>query len=407
MTLVIIDTNKDKILYTFLEVHRVRGLRMSYTWSIAYVILIIMIAWSLIYILYIRFRDKFNKHGVEIAPFTLIWKFRSELSFLNKLARKSIIKYYEVYSVLASILCIFLFYYILFIGIMGIIGKHGMVTVVPYVPGLTVKGVNIFYSLIAIVVALIVHEFSHGVVALAEKVPLRSTGLLLLFIFPGAFVEPDKEVYEKSSRRKKLYILAAGSAANVIIALIAMLLIYLVTSPQPLITSTLNVINGQYTAVYLNNVKVPVPSSIISVNGTKVNSLEDFVNILNLYKHSTVTFNITLFDYNTLTYTNILIHKPYNVSYLGVLLYPRSPNMALSILPIDLFIHLVEIIRWLFIINLGLAVVNSAPLFITDGGRIIHEVLFKGNKMKSYIIQGVTLILFIIIIVHSLIMYLR
>ncbi len=369
------------------------------------VLLIVLIAWTMLYYIYIKFRDHFRKWGVEIAPFALVWRIKSELKFLEKLAKKPIIKYYKLYSIIATSFCLLFSYYIIVTGFINVIGRPEVVTVIPYVPGLTVRGLNIFYSLIAIAIALVVHELSHGLVALAEDIPLRSTGILLLFIFPGAFIEPDKDSYDRSSKKTKLSILAAGSAANLIIAFIALILILTTTNPHPLITSTFNQTNGHYSALYVNNITLPVPSSIVAVNGTEIDSLERFTKILTLYKSESVTFNLTLFDYTSLTYISLLIHKPANISYLGVVLYPRSPNFIIGLLPIESFMHFVGVLIWIYIINFGLAIVNSAPLFITDGGRIMHEVILGGRKKLSYLIQGVTTAIFITIIIHGLLMY--
>ena len=40
---------------------------------------------------------------------------------------------------------------------------------------------------------IIIHEFSHGILARVENVKINSIGLLLFAIIPGAFVEPDEE----------------------------------------------------------------------------------------------------------------------------------------------------------------------------------------------------------------------
>ncbi len=71
---------------------------------------------------------------------------------------------------------------------------------------------------------LIPHEFMHGVFARAQKIKLKSVGLLLFAIFPGAFVEPvDKDV-ARAPLKNKLRVFAAGSFANFLTAIIFFLL---------------------------------------------------------------------------------------------------------------------------------------------------------------------------------------
>ncbi|RLG88357.1 MAG: hypothetical protein DRO15_03035 [Thermoprotei archaeon] len=55
----------------------------------------------------------------------------------------------------------------------------------------------------------------------------------------------------------------------------------------------------------------------------------------------------------------------------------------------------------MYIINASLAVINAAPLFITDGGKIISELadrLGLAGKALSITLQSITAILIIITI---------
>ena len=68
-------------------------------------------------------------------------------------------------------------------------------------------GVNpvipLWYGIIALVVAMVIHEFSHGILSRVADVKVKALGLLL-FIFPiGAFVEPDEE--EMKNMKRKIY----------------------------------------------------------------------------------------------------------------------------------------------------------------------------------------------------------
>ena len=60
-------------------------------------------------------------------------------------------------------------------------------------PGVEMPGSTIYvplgYGLISLATVLIVHEFSHGILSRVEKINIKSVGLLLFTILPGAFVE--------------------------------------------------------------------------------------------------------------------------------------------------------------------------------------------------------------------------
>ena len=78
-----------------------------------------------------------------------------------------------------------------------------------------------FFTIAAI---LIPHEFMHGVIARAQKIKLKSVGLLLFAIFPGAFVEPVDAQVNRAPLKEKLRIFAAGSFANFLTAIIFFLI---------------------------------------------------------------------------------------------------------------------------------------------------------------------------------------
>ena len=90
-------------------------------------------------------------------------------------------------------------------------------------PGSTIY-VPLGYGLISLATVLIVHEFSHGILSRVEKINIKSVGLLLFTILPGAFVEPDEEELVKSSRLSQLRVYAAGSMANIALAIVALLI---------------------------------------------------------------------------------------------------------------------------------------------------------------------------------------
>lgn len=93
---------------------------------------------------------------------------------------------------------------------------------------LAIPGLNpllpFWYGLIALIIALVCHEFAHGVQARANGMRVRNTGLLYAVVPLGAFVEPDEEDVNKASRRAKLDLYAAGIATNFVIGAVAFLI---------------------------------------------------------------------------------------------------------------------------------------------------------------------------------------
>ncbi|MGB1696977.1 MAG: site-2 protease family protein [Thermoplasmatota archaeon] len=92
---------------------------------------------------------------------------------------------------------------------------------------LIIPGVNPFvplwYGLIALIITLVVHESGHGIVALANKMRLKSLGLLMAVVPVGAFVEPDEDDLTKAPRRARLRVYAAGPMMNFVFATITII----------------------------------------------------------------------------------------------------------------------------------------------------------------------------------------
>ncbi|EQD48104.1 peptidase M50, partial [mine drainage metagenome] len=106
--------------------------------------------------------------------------------------------------------------------------------VYPVIPGLDMPLVA---GICALAILLIVHEFSHGVLARKAKVKLKSVGLLLVGVIPmGAFVEPDEKEVEKLDKLAQTKIFAAGISANfILIVVFFALMLFTIVFLLPLI----------------------------------------------------------------------------------------------------------------------------------------------------------------------------
>ena len=80
---------------------------------------------------------------------------------------------------------------------------------------------------IAIGIMFIPHELSHGVMCRRYKIKVKSVGLMLLAVLPGAFVEPDENQLKKSKLSTRLRIYSVGSFVNIITALIFLVILNL------------------------------------------------------------------------------------------------------------------------------------------------------------------------------------
>ncbi len=100
----------------------------------------------------------------------------------------------------------------------------------PGIPGSSLD-LALAYGALGIVVAVIVHELGHGVVAAAYRLRLDSVGVIFLAIPIGAFVEPNDHDLLDSNPLTRMKVYSAGAAANMAAALICVALLSWVVVP--------------------------------------------------------------------------------------------------------------------------------------------------------------------------------
>ena len=90
-------------------------------------------------------------------------------------------------------------------------------------PGLN-PVIPLWYGILALVIAMVVHEFSHGILSRVANVKVKALGLLMFFFPVGAFVEPDEEEMKSMKKWERMRLYAAGPGSNMVIAIIFSLL---------------------------------------------------------------------------------------------------------------------------------------------------------------------------------------
>ena len=86
-------------------------------------------------------------------------------------------------------------------------------------PGLN-PVIPLWYGILALVIAMVVHEFSHGILSRVANVKVKALGLLMFFFPVGAFVEPDEEEMKSMKKWERMRLYAAGPGSNMVIAII-------------------------------------------------------------------------------------------------------------------------------------------------------------------------------------------
>ncbi len=90
-----------------------------------------------------------------------------------------------------------------------IIGLPGINPVIP-----------LWYGIMALAVAIVIHEGAHGILSLVGKLKIKSLGLLFFIVPVGAFVEPDEEALKEAKPRVRDRMAAVGPATNILFAIL-------------------------------------------------------------------------------------------------------------------------------------------------------------------------------------------
>ncbi len=137
----------------------------------------------------------------------------------------------------------------------------------PYVP--------FIYGLIGLIIAVVAHEFSHGIIARVMDFKVKALGLLFI-VFPiGAFMEPDDEEVNKGPRIARMRMFAAGPIMNFILAFLFIGLFSwgmmgsLEADGDPMIVTDISKYSPLHTSIH------DTPKALYSIDGTDISSYSD------------------------------------------------------------------------------------------------------------------------------------
>ncbi len=293
------------------------------------------------------------------------------------------------------------------------IGK-GVPEIQPVLP-IEVKGVffvPFLYWILSIFLLALVHEFSHGVIARANNMPVKSSGFAFLSflvpVIPAAFVEPDETVLKKRPYRQQLGVFAAGSFSNLLFAVAMLGLLFagsLVLSAAFESKGIELVSVSENYAGFAGGLR---PGDILlSANNVSLVSPQNITDLLKNFSPGDVLF----FEASNRSLSVVLGASPGNASmpYLGIQAkshFVPKPDFVASygswVPPVLKWVS--GLVFWLIMLNIGIGLFNLLPIGPLDGGRMFQLVCFKLFKDKSKAIRIWTYvsIFFVIVILTNL-----
>jgi membrane-associated protease RseP (regulator of RpoE activity) len=335
--------------------------------------------------------ERLQKRGIEAGtPFFFMWKTERLNAFLTRMGKKFPLVFFNIGVVVGFGGMIFSFWLFGENLIKFFVQPAAAGGVVPIIPGVTVTGLPLVYLLIALAVAILTHEFAHGLASSRDNIPIKSSGLLAFLILFGAFVEPDEDSFEKEATpRARMRMLAAGSYSNIIWSFIFLALIINFNS---IATIAYNPPSGAYIyqlsdgspaaqALHVGDVIIGLNDTVIA-NWSAVSVFMSGASAGSQVTVHTLDGNVTV----------ILAASTLNASrgYLGVYgadYWKPRPGWDLILSPMLVF-HAQQILFWCYIILMSLAVFNLLPIPYLDGDKLLSNglsLLTSDEKKIKYI----------------------
>ena len=290
---------------------------------------------------------------------------------------------------------------------------------------LLIPGINpylpIIYGWIAIFIGIVIHELSHGVIARAVDIPVRSSGVMLFLFLPiGAFVEVDDTKLDSTSFKKSGRIIAAGSGSNIVVGLISLFLLVGVVNTMEPIADGIPI--SQIVVDSPANIAGLLPGDIVThFNNIPVTDLDSFSqNLDSLSPGDSIVLTIQR-QFVTSDYEIVLSSRPDNPeeAFIGImrpsvdldeslsryqnglslspniLVYFSFPSSDSYAIPFsssmqnfytsslgNQYTVLTNLLFWIWFINFNLGIFNALPLGPLDGGQAFKRGLKSITKNK-------------------------
>lgn len=146
------------------------------------------------------------------------------------------------------------------------------------IPGLN-PIIPLWYGILGLVVAIIIHEFAHGILSRTANIKVESLGLIFLVFPMGAFVEPNEEEIKKTTRQNRARLFAAGPGTNMLAAFICLMVFLFIFAPAVKPVSPGAIVNGVATGSPAEEFGISAWSEIISVNNVSIGGADDISNL--------------------------------------------------------------------------------------------------------------------------------
>ena len=239
--------------------------------------LLVALAIIAVYLVLVQVLNKkgiLERHNMTTwGPFVM-WRTKRGRDLIDKLSKPA--RFWKAYAATCKVVVI-----VTMVSMMALLIWEAFL--VPSIPAdkapslemlIGLPGINpiipIGYGILGLVVAVVIHEFAHGVLTRVGDMKVKAMGIVFMVVPMGAFVEPDEEALGKVEKKKRTSVYSVGPGTNIIFALICAILFStaMVSSTEPirdnpLVTSVLE--DGPAA-----NSGLRYGDQVISVNGVSI-----------------------------------------------------------------------------------------------------------------------------------------
>ncbi len=336
-------------------------MRLSFDPEALATLLTVALTYLIVYLLDMRMGERLRSRGLSVEGVVIMFRTRRLNDLINGLGARHprLWRAIGTVAVATSI-------YIMWVGVdylhrnlvSFVVGGGAALPVQPLIPGLTVGLGVLPYLALGFLLALVPHELMHGLVAAAEGVPVRGSGLFFLLFLFGGFIEPDEDLLNKARLATKLRIYAAGSFINFLTFLGLVALAVAVLNPQGVVV--MGVMEGYPAGNVLAEGDV-----VTAFNGTPVRGSTDFTRMMGSTRPGDLVVLTVVREGRVMNVSLRLAPHPQggDRGFMGVSFADYYPN-----------VHLARALTWAQVITGSVAVINMLPILPFDGGQMALAV---------------------------------
>ncbi len=350
--------------------------------------------WVLLFYLAVILLVYLNRRRFDMQGIIALYRTKVGLSLMDRIAKKygeavKIIGYIGIG--ISYIGLLFISYYLIHNLYKLFFVPNTPAGVSLIVPGIDIPGspfsIPLVTGWIALFIIITVHEFSHGVVARAHGLKIKSSGILFLGPIMGAFVEPDEKEVAKASDPAQYSVSAAGPFSNILLAIALFFIGSLILIPA---------IGAMTTPAgfYVSSVTEGFPAEkaglkaneeITAMDGIPINKSADFFAMMKDVKPNDTIDLIAAGRSINITAT---AHPDGLASgYIGVRGFTDKTELKkdnfLSKAGYAILRWLEELLRLTITFSLGIGLINLLPLGPVDGGRMMQLSLSRVVRDKK------------------------